>query len=59
MLHIVPCAYKCVDHADMGDLSIDDIGQLRLHEEGKLMNFDIIVVPQGGIYKCAHLHCER
>jgi hypothetical protein len=43
--------------ADIAELHIDDIGTFRLHEEGKLMDFDITVVPQGGMYKCAYLAC--
>ena len=38
--------------ADMAELHISDIGRCIFHEEGKLMDFDIIVVPQGGMFKC-------
>ena len=41
--------------ADMAELHISDIGRCVFHEEGKLMDFDIYVVPQGGIYKCVPL----
>lgn len=38
--------------ADIAELHISDIGRCIFHEEGNLMDFDILVVPQGGIYQC-------
>lgn len=39
--------------ADFNDLNVSDIGTFKLHEEGKLMDFDVNILPQGGIYGCA------
>lgn len=39
---------------DIAELHISDIGEFKLHEEGKLMDFDITVIPEGGIYKYVH-----
>jgi hypothetical protein len=55
---------------DFNDLNVSDIGTFKLHEEGKLMDFDVNILPQGGIYGCAYnwsrtlraclvLHCLR
>ena len=39
--------------ADIAELHISDIGEFKQHTEGNLMDFDITVIPQGGLYKCA------
>jgi ubiquitin-conjugating enzyme E2 M len=36
---------------DIAELNVADIGEFKLHEEGKLMAFDINVIPKGGLYK--------
>eukprot|EP00892_Ulva_mutabilis_P003995 jgi/Ulvmu1/1968/UM012_0130.1 len=35
---------------DISDLNVSDIGTFKLHEEGKLMDFDVTIMPQGGMY---------
>lgn len=35
---------------DFNDLNVSDIGTFKLHQEGKLMDFDVNIMPQGGIY---------
>jgi hypothetical protein len=43
----------------MAELHISDVGECKLHEEGKLMDFDITVVPQGGMYQCVSTQAPR
>lgn len=48
------CGDERVGSADFNDLNVSDIGTFKLHQEGKLMDFDVNIMPQGGIYGCAY-----